>query len=40
MSSRGGGAPRGVRKVALLERKGRFTTARPLFERQGFTVID
>lgn len=27
------GGQRGVRKVALLERKGRFTSARPLFDR-------
>lgn len=40
MSSRGGGAPRGVRKVALLERKGRFTTARPLFERGQGLALD
>jgi ribonuclease R len=33
MAGRGTDSQRGLRKVALLERKGRFTSARPLFER-------
>jgi len=33
MADRRSGPVRGVRRVAVLERKGRFTSARPLFER-------
>ena len=34
------GQPRSVRKVALLERKGRFTSARPLFDRGDSVALD
>lgn len=33
MAARPSRTPKGVRRVALLERKGRFTSARPLFEQ-------
>lgn len=40
MANRRSGPPRGVRKVAVLERKGRFTSARPLFERGQGLALD
>ena len=40
MAARGARAPKGVRRVALLERKGRFTSARPLFERGAAVALD
>jgi len=40
MAGRRSGAGPGVRKVALLERKGRFTSAVPLFERGQAIALD
>ncbi len=40
MSGRRSQQVRGVRKVALLERKGRFTSARPLFDRGEVTALE
>lgn len=40
MAERRSGSVQGLRKVALLERKGRFTSARPLFDRGQAIALD